>query len=57
MFYGAQPYLFHYAKELRNNPTRAEQLLWEKLKNKKLGVKFRNNILFQTTLSTFTAIS
>ena len=41
MFYGAEPFLFKLAKEQRNNPTRAEQFLWEYLKNNKLGVKFR----------------
>ncbi|MBN2614826.1 MAG: endonuclease domain-containing protein [Bacteroidales bacterium] len=41
MFFGAPPYLFQYAKELRIHPTKAEKLLWEKLKNKQLGVKFR----------------
>lgn len=41
MFYGAEPVIFKYAKELRNNPTQAEQILWEYLKNKQLGAKFR----------------
>ena len=41
MFYGASPYLFQYARELRKNPTHAEELLWERLRNKKLGIKFR----------------
>ncbi len=41
MFYGASPYLFEFARELRYNPTEAETLLWEKLKGKQLGVKFR----------------
>jgi cyclase len=41
MFYGAKPFLFQYARELRDNPTAAEKLLWNKLRNKKLGVKFR----------------
>ncbi|MFA5995007.1 MAG: endonuclease domain-containing protein [Patescibacteria group bacterium] len=29
------------AKQMRNNPTKAEVLLWDSLKMKKLGVKFR----------------
>ena len=41
MFYGAPPYLFEYARELRNNPTCAENLLWKKLRNNQLEVKFR----------------
>ncbi len=28
-------------RELRNNPTKAEDILWDYLRNKKLGVKFR----------------
>ncbi len=41
MFYGAPPFLFEYAKQLRNNPTKAETILWLRLKGKQLGVKFR----------------
>lgn len=42
MFYGAQPYIFEKAKELRRNMTPAEELLWKRLKGKKLhGFKFR----------------
>ena len=41
MFYGAEPFLFKLAKELRNNPTLAEQKLWNHLKNNQLGIKFR----------------
>jgi very-short-patch-repair endonuclease len=41
MFFGAPPYLFRYAKELRSNPTETEKILWEELKNKRLGMKFR----------------
>jgi len=34
--------LYEYAKALRQNPTNAEELLWQQLKNKKLGgLKFR----------------
>lgn len=42
IIYGAQPYIFEKAKELRRNMTPAEQLLWKHLKGKKLhGFKFR----------------
>jgi cyclase len=41
MHYGAGPITFARARMLRNNETKAEKLLWEKLSNKKLGVKFR----------------
>lgn len=35
MFYGAMPYLFKKAKELRLNPTEAEAKLWSQLKKKR----------------------
>jgi imidazole glycerol-phosphate synthase subunit HisF len=41
MFYKAGPLIFANAKELRNNPTHAEMLLWGYLKTKPLGYKFR----------------
>lgn len=41
MFYGALPLIFERADILRKNPTREEKILWEILKGKKLGVKFR----------------
>ena len=43
MFYGAKPITFERAKELRLNPTAAEQVLWEILRNKKmLGLRFKH---------------
>ncbi len=41
MFYGANPILFEFAKQLRKYETSAEKLLWEHLSNKQLGVRFR----------------
>ena len=41
MFYGARPETFEFAKKLRIQPTQAETILWEKLRNKQLGVHFR----------------
>ena len=41
MFYGASPDIFKKARVLRGNPTKAEKVLWEKLRLKQLGVKFR----------------
>jgi cyclase len=41
MFYGALPLIFERADGLRKNPTEEEKILWERLKAKKLGVKFR----------------
>lgn len=41
MFWGASHQIFENAKQLRNNPTFAESLLWEYLRTKPLGHKFR----------------
>ena len=42
MFYGATPFIFEKAKELRRKTTEAEQILWEYLKEKKLNsLRFR----------------
>jgi very-short-patch-repair endonuclease len=42
MFYGASRNIFQKAKELRNNMTDAEVLLWDELKNRKIfKSKFR----------------
>lgn len=41
MFYGAKPKLFEKAKQLRNNMTYSEFILWDELKQNKLGVRFK----------------
>ncbi|SDG49332.1 cyclase/type I restriction enzyme M protein [Pedobacter terrae] len=41
MFYGASNIIFENAKRLRNNVTEAENLLWQVISNKQLGLKFR----------------
>jgi phosphoribosylformimino-5-aminoimidazole carboxamide ribotide isomerase len=41
MFYKANPLIFQKAEELRNNPTEAEQLLWNYLRQNERGIKFR----------------
>ncbi|SDG96591.1 Very-short-patch-repair endonuclease [Dyadobacter soli] len=41
MHEGAKPILFQRAQDLRKRETEAEKVLWEKLSNKQLGVKFR----------------
>ncbi|MCW3124625.1 MAG: transcriptional regulator [Bacteroidetes bacterium] len=42
MFYGSSPIIFENAKKLRENLTFTESKLWEYLKEKQLGVKFRS---------------
>ena len=42
MFYGAIPILFEFAKEMRNNQTEAESVLWQYLSNKqRKGLRFK----------------
>lgn len=41
MFYNADPDIFKAAEWLRLNMTRAESLLWERLRRKQLGVRFK----------------
>ena len=41
MFLGARGILFERARELRLRETPAEKMLWSKLSNKQLGVRFR----------------
>jgi len=42
LFYDATPEIHRRAKELRKNMTEPEKLLWEKIRNRKLGgLKFR----------------
>ena len=41
LFLGANKFLFDMAGQLRRDETKAEKLLWSKLRNKQLGVKFR----------------
>ena len=41
MYYGAMPYLFKKAKELRLNPTEAEARLWAHISRSQLGVRFK----------------
>jgi phosphoribosylanthranilate isomerase len=42
MFYGAEPILFEFAKQLRLNPTDAEDFLWRQLSSQKIkGIRFK----------------
>ena len=42
MFYNAKPHIFEKAKMLRKNMTKAEEILWNQLRRKKLlGLRFR----------------
>lgn len=41
MFYGTQPIIFERAKELRENMTETERILWKCLSKNQLGVRFK----------------
>ena len=42
LFFGAKPEIFEKARQLRQNMTQAEEILWTQLKNRKfMGLKFR----------------
>ena len=41
MFYNASPDIFSKAEYLRNNMTETEKILWERLRKKQLGVRFK----------------
>ena len=41
MFYGASPLIFQRAKELRNQVTHGEMVLWDYLRNNQIGYRFR----------------
>ena len=58
MHQGAQPSVFRNAKHLRNHPTRAEEILWERLKNNQIeGVHFRRQHPFSNYVPDFYAHS
>jgi cyclase len=56
MYYKASPLLFEMAKELRNNVTNAEMLLWSYLRTKPEGFKFRRQHPMGILLPTFIVI-
>ena len=41
MFYNASPVIFQKAEMLRKNMTKAETVLWERLRKNQLGVRFK----------------
>jgi len=49
--------LLERAKEMRSNPTKAEAALWESLKGKNLGVKFRRQHLIADFIVDFVCLS
>ncbi len=47
----------HFAKEHRKNPTEAEKILWNSLRNKNLGEKFRQQHLIDNYIVDFVCLS
>ncbi|MFS4482481.1 leucine--tRNA ligase [Hyunsoonleella sp. 2307UL5-6] len=48
--------LLEHAKEMRANPTEAEAILWEQLRNKKLNAKFRQQHLIKDFIVDFVCL-
>ena len=58
MHHGAQPSTFRNAAYLRKHPTKAEQILWERLRNNQIeGVRFRRQHPFDRYVPDFYANS
>ena len=53
MFQKANPLIFANAKQLRNNLTDAEVILWEYLRTKPFGYKFRRQHPIQQFIADF----
>ncbi len=49
--------LLEKAKDMRANPTQAEAILWQQLKSKKLGIKFRQQHLIEDFIVDFVCLS
>jgi len=60
VLHSANPALYKMLKErakaMRANPTEAEKLLWEKLRNKQLGIKFRQQHIVNKFIVDFCSI-
>ena len=50
------PLLWAFAKENRNNPTEAEELLWFYLSNKQLGIRFRRQHIIGQYIADFACL-
>lgn len=51
------PMLLERAKEMRANPTKAESILWETIRGKKLGVKFRQQHIIDQYIVDFACVN
>src|SRR4030095_2856124 len=53
MHRGAYPNLFGFAKMMRKYPTKAEEILWQRLRGKQTGYKFRRQHPFGNYVADF----
>jgi len=53
LIYGANSKLFEFAKDMRIGSTNVEKILWEKLRRKQLGYKFRRQHPFGNFIPDF----
>lgn len=60
-WYKANPYTYNALKDgqkpMRNNLTNAEEVLWEYIKDKKMGLKFKSHHLIDDYVPDFVALS
>ncbi len=60
VLYSANPYLYEVlkirAEKMRAKPTVTEKLLWEKIRNKQLGIKFRQQHVINKFIVDFCSI-
>lgn len=60
-FITANPYTYKNIKPLRDslkkNPTKAEKIMWEKLRNKNIGFKIRRQHIIDNYIADFVCIS
>lgn len=42
-----------FARELRNNPTESERVLWERIRNRSLGYRFRRQAILWGWIADF----
>lgn len=60
VLHSANPYLYKVlkirAEEMRAKPTRTEKILWKKIKNKQLGIKFRQQHVINNFIVDFCSI-
>jgi ATP-dependent DNA helicase RecG len=52
----ASDHLRNFAKNLRSNTTKSEQILWQEIRSKKLGIKFRRQVIIGKWVADFVCL-